>query len=559
MGEELQRFLGDVCHELFQFRVSFNLTRPDEQFGDYATNMALLVAQKVSQNPRDVGAQVVEYIKHHTPNNIIDISLAGPGFINFTVSDEALINAASLATTVKPQPLKGQSVVIDFASANPFKILHAGHLYTSIVGDIIANLYEIAGATVHRINFGGDVGLHVGKSMYAICKKLNGENPDGLNAVLPRDRSNWLAECYVEGSKAYDEDPKARQEIIGINKRVYELHATNDHTSPFAVIYWTCRKWSYQDFDVFYEQLGTKFEKYYPESSVSDLGEKTVREQLKKGVFKESDGAIIFEGEQYGLHTRVFITANGLPTYEAKDVGLIMTKWHDYKFDKSIVITGNEQEQYMAVVLKAIEQFAPDLSAASVHITHGIVKLVGGIKMSSRLGNILKANDVIQSARDANKLLTGADNESTVLAAVKYAFLKLRIGGDIMYDPKESVSLLGNSGPYLQYAHARASSILHKSTLKGQATQHTLEKNERSIIRKIGEYPEIIAKAIDELAPHIVCTYLYELAQVFNSFYEHNRVIDDPREDLRLEIVRNYSAVLRDGLTLLSIDAPLSM
>jgi arginyl-tRNA synthetase len=186
-----------------------------------------------------------------------------------------------------------------------------------------------------------------------------------------------------------------------------------------------------------------------------------------------------------------------------------------------------------------------------------MVKLQGGVKMSSRKGNILRATDVLAAAYDANKAVTGQDSEETALAAVKYAFLKSRMGGDIIYDPKESVALEGNSGPYLQYAHARARSILQKSSIEHQAASvESLEADERSLVRKIGEYTEVVDKAVVELMPHHVCTYLYELAQVFNRFYEHNRVIDDPRQAIRLLLVQKYADTLKNGLNLLNISAP---
>jgi arginyl-tRNA synthetase len=272
-------------------------------------------------------------------------------------------------------------------------------------------------------------------------------------------------------------------------------------------------------------------------------------------VYEESDGAIVFNGEKYGLHTRVFINSHGLPTYEAKDVGLIMQKWQDYHFDQSLVITGNDIVEYMKVVLKSIEQFEPELAKRSRHLPHGNVKLAGGVKMSSRKGNVLLALDVLEAARAANRELIGQDNEQTVLGAVKYAFLKQRIGGDIVYDPKESVSLEGNSGPYLQYAHARARSILKKSDAE-HAVPENLEPGERSLVRKISEYAEVVDAAVSELMPHHICTYLYELAQVFNRFYEHNRVIGSEREPARLRLVKQYADTLQHGLELLGIQAP---
>lgn len=370
-----------------------------------------------------------------------------------------------------------------------------------------------------------------------------------------------MAECYVEGTNAYEDNETAKAEIVALNKRVYQLHEQSDHDSPLAQIYWTTRAWSYDYFDAFYARIGSKFEKYYPESQTAPIGLEAVKQHISK-VFEESDGAIVFKGDDYGLHTRVFINSEGLPTYEAKDVGLIMLKKQDYNFDRSVVITGNEQAQYMAVVLKAVEQFAPDLAQATTHLTHGIVKLAGGVKMSSRKGNILRAVDVLDAAAEANKETTGQDNEEAVLAAVKYAFLKQRLGADIIYDPQESVSILGNSGPYLQYAHARARSILHKSKAKSEKPialdfqLSALGSSERSLVRKLSEFNEVVELATAELLPSHIATYLYELAQAFNRFYEKNRVIDDPRQAVRLELVNGYAETLKFGLQLLGIPAP---
>jgi arginyl-tRNA synthetase len=224
----------------------------------------------------------------------------------------------------------------------------------------------------------------------------------------------------------------------------------------------------------------------------------------------------------------------------------------------------------MAVVLKAIGQFMPEVAQATTHLTHGLIKLAGGVKMSSRKGNFLRAVDVLDAAAEANKALNNTDDPNVVLGATKYAFLRQRIGPDIIYEPEESVSLQGNSGPYLQYAHARARSILKKvsdeaeagkSPMAGdleadEAAARHLQEGERSLARKLSEYPEVIDLAIAELMPHHICTYLYELAQVFNRFYEHNRVIGDDREAIRLLLVIAYAETLKHGLGLLNIPAP---
>jgi arginyl-tRNA synthetase len=392
--------------------------------------------------------------------------------------------------------------------------------------------------------------------MWAIVRSFGGEYPEKLQEIAENERPAWLGARYVEGNNAYEDDEAAKAEIVSVNKRVYQLHAEGDHDSPFAQIYWTCRQWSYDYFALLYHQLEVApFERYIPESEVTQLGITTVREQLEKGVFKKSDGAVVFTGEDYGLHTRVFINSEGIPTYEAKDVGLSLTKWRDYHFDESVIITANEQAQYMQVVIKAIEQFEPEAAERTKHLTHGVVKLQGGVKMSSRKGNVVTALEILDAAHEAGKESGLNPSEETILAAVKYAFAKNRIGGDIVYDPKESIALEGNSGPYLQYAHARARSILAKAE-KERAELADLQGDERGLLRKITEYNEVVELATAELMPHHVCTYLYELAQKFNQFYEHNRVIGDDREAVRLQLVAHYADTLKNGLSLLGIMAP---
>lgn len=556
--EKIETAIEAVIKKLFDYDAEVLLTRPEEQFGDYATNVALQLAKPLGKNPREIGESLAAELRATRNAQLQDITVAGPGFLNIRLSDAALVEMAQAAPAFHPNIYENQVVVAEYSDPNPFKVLHAGHLYTSVVGDALANLFEMAGGDVHRVNFGGDVGLHVGKTMWAIIEELGGEFPEKLDDIDATKRSEWMAAQYVRGTNAYEEDETAKTRIIELNKRVYQIQAENDHDSPLAHIYWTCRAWSYEYFDAFYARIGTSFEKYYPESEVAGLGLETVRAQLKNGVYEESNGAVVFNGEKYGLHTRVFINSQGLPTYEAKDVGLIMKKWQDYHFDHSVVITGNDIVEYMKVVLKSIEQFEPELPRHTTHLTHGQVKLAGGVKMSSRKGNILRATDVLDEAANANRTLTGQDNEQTVLAAVKYAFLKQRMGEDIIYDPNESVSLEGNSGPYLQYAHARARSIVRKSTQQS-AQLADLTPEERSLARKISEYPEVLERATLGMVPHHICTYLYELAQTFNRFYEHNRVVGDTREATRLRLVTLYADTLKAGLKVLGITAPEQM
>lgn len=554
MKHELEQVIAGAVRELYGVDVAVELSRPDEQFGDFATNVALQLSKKVGANPRQIGEALAAALPGRSPY-ILEVTVAGPGFVNIRLTDAALVRALA---DVPTQSMAGRKVLVEYSDPNPFKPLHAGHLYTTLVGDTIARLIEHAGAETIRINFGGDVGMHVAKSMWSIIRALGGENVEQLDAIAETDRPKWLGERYVEGNNAYEDDQAAKAEITELNKRVYALQAQNDHDSGFARIYWTCRKWSYDYFATLYDQLQVvPFARYIPESEVTPLGIQTVREQLARGVYEESDGAVVFRGDEQGLHTRVFINSEGLPTYEAKDVGLSMTKWRDYGFDESIIITANEQAQYMQVVIASIREFEPEAANRTTHLTHGVVKLQGGVKMSSRKGNIVSALDILEAARAAGQASGNNPSEDTTLAAVKYAFARNRIGGDIVYDPTESIALEGNSGPYLQYAHARAQSILGKATATLASLEDSdLQPDERTLVRKLTEYSEAVDKATAELMPHHICTFLYELAQEFNRFYEKNRVIGDEREAVRLQLVTDYADTLKRGLSLLGITAP---
>ena len=552
MREKIIKSFKETTEQLFSVSdIEVELTRPEEKFGDYATNLALKLSKELDMPPREIADKIQQYLSEYKPKFLDEITVAGPGFINIKITETELLKQSE---KVSVKTYKDLSVVAEYSDPNPFKVLHVGHLYTTIVGDSIANILSYSGAKVHRVNFGGDVGLHVAKNIWAMLADLGAEDSKLLNKIDKDKRSEWLSACYVKGNNAYEENDKAQEEIKTLNKRIYKISYDKDNESELGKIYWKTREWSYQAFDEFYSRIGAKFDKYIPESEVAELGTKIVLENVPK-VYEKSNGAIVFKGENHNLFTNVFINSEGLPTYGAKDVGLIFKKWQDYRFDKSIIITSSEQEMYMKVVQKSIEQFRPELSNSSIHFTHGFVRLAGGTKMSSRLGNILGANEVLDITKKFNK--HDDPKEQIMLAAVKYSFLKHRVGSDIIFDPKESVSLEGNSGPYLQYAHARAQSILGKADLgKLRIINLVLEDGERSLLRKLAELKEVIELCGDELKPHYLCTYLYELTQVFNRFYEKNRVIGDERERIRLKLVDIYANHLKTGLGLLGIVAP---
>lgn len=548
---------------------SYRLEFSDPTFGDIATNVAMVLAKQVNKNPRDIAQQLTEKLVSDETGIIKEVSVAGPGFINIIVSDEFLSQAVETQLNKLPQLYENKTVVAEYSDPNTFKALHAGHLYTTIVGNSVANLIEKAGGLVHRVNFGGDVGLHVAKAMWGVITHFSAdfdasvalEGVEKLAGNTELDRAKFLAECYVAGSAAYENDEN-KQTITDLNRRVYELHNRKDKESDFAQLYWLCRQWSYDYFDYFYEELGvTPFERYYPESSTFDLGIETINKNIGS-VYERSDGAVVFRGERYKLHTRVFINSDGLPTYEAKDVGLIMHKWNDYKFDISLIITSSEQKDYMRVVLKSIEQFAPELAQKTRHLTHGHVKLKGGVKMSSRKGNVLLADDVLAAAVHEVEKDVSENRSNYAYDAVKYSFLNQSIGGDIVYDPSLSVALTGDSGPYIQYAHARAFGVLEKAGISTPLhfdPGFNFEEAERQVLIQLAQYSSVFGVAAKELTPHKICGFLHDTAQVFNRYYDANKVIGSGREAERLFIVQRFKDVVEHGLNILGIHAPNKM
>lgn len=532
MKHELEKALSGCVKDLFDTELTVELTRPDEQHGDYATNAALQLAKQVGKPPREIAEALAAAVREKLAGQASDVSVAGPGFLNLKLTDQALVESMDARPSATYQ---GQEVLVEFGDPNPFKAMHIGHLYSYIVGDAIASLLEAAGATVRRLSYHGDVGLHVAKAIWAM-KKDGYEGEDDIGVF------------YAKGAQAYEQDDQAKQEIDSINAQVYS------GDPAIRKLYDEGKQHSFAGFDAILSELGIKNDKRYLESQSAPAGLKMV-EQNTGAVFTKSDGAVVYEGEKAGLHTRVFVTGKGLPTYEAKDLGLTELKDEDYPEAKlSIIITAHEQAEYFKVMLAALKEIDQALAAKTKHLSHGFVSLSSG-KMSSRTGDIYSAASLLRDVEKAAGKVSPNSSREIQLGAVKYAFNKHRLGGDVVYDTDESVSLEGNSGPYLQYAHARARSILKKADKKAGGIEG-LEPGERTLARKISEYPEVVDKAVAELMPHHICGYLYELAQVFNRFYENNRVIDDPREATRLALVDRYADTLRAGLGLLGIASP---
>ena len=538
MVDEVGQAINQAAQKIYNQGVEVQLSRPDPRFGDLATNVAMVLAKKLGQTPAEVAKKLCQEL---AANQLFkSAEPAGPGFINLKLNDQFVIKAALYAADL-PKIYAGQEILVEFGDPNPFKEMHIGHAYSYIVGDSISTLLEVAGATVHRLSYHGDVGLHVAKAIWGMKK-------EGLDLGKVGDGVKLnIGHYYALGAKAYETDAAAKSDIENLNQHIYI------GGGDIKQLYEQGRQKSLANFELTLDDLGISRPKQYFESQAARIGAELVEQNTPK-VFEESDGAVVFKGEKAGLHTRVFITSAGLPTYEAKDLGLAVMKDKDYPAaNESIIITAHEQAEYFKVMLAALAEINQPLAAKTKHLYHGFVSLSSG-KMSSRTGEVYSAVGLIVDVDEAVKKSFGKDNDSVRNAAIKYGFLKHRLGTDIVYDVAQSVSLEGNSGPYLQYAHARAASVLAK--VKNPGKVNDLEASERALALKISEYPEVVAKSVAELMPHHIGGYLYELCQAFNRFYEQSRVIGDAREDARLALVKAYKDVLASGLSILNIEAP---
>lgn len=524
------------------------------EHGDYSSNIALKLSKTLGKAPREFAQGLVnDYEKLNDPN-VEKVEVAGPGFISFWVSEKYLISNLSLILEKKEKfghsdILKNMRVMIEFTDPNPLKEFHIGHLYSNAVGESLSRLCEAQSAEVWRVCYQGDVGLHVAKTIFGI---LN--HKEGIKSVEDKSlsaRSRFLGEAYAMGARSYEDDAEAKREIESLNKKIYEKDPS------IFPLYEMAKGWSLEYFENIYLKLGTRFKRYYFESEAGEMGLKIVKQHVGE-IFAEDKGSVIFPKEKSGLHTRVFINSQGLPTYEAKELGLATTKYKDFPYDISVIVTGNEINEYFKVLLKALSLIEPDLAQKTKHVSHGIVRLPTG-KMSSRTGEIITAEWLLNETEDKIKEEFKNTDPKTLgkiaVAAVKYALLKSNIGGDISFSFDESISLNGNSGPYLQYTFVRTQSILEKAQLTNGKGINKLttefEKEEEELLRTLVRYPEVVLSAFKNYSPHLICNYLFELSQRFNLFYQKHKIMDN---EFRLSLTCAVGQVLKNGLQTLGIE-----
>ena len=580
MEQEIKNLIKDALKNLDIEVSDIKLEHPEDfKNGDYSTNVALAIAKSVGRNPKELAEKIVaEIIRLNVDKNIKKIEIAGNGFINFYLSRkffarsvEEILNKAE--NFGKNDALEGKKIMVEYTDPNPFKPFHIGHLMSNAIGESISRLVEFSGAETKRANYQGDLGLHIAKAVYGLLKNKTLQTKEGNHNFQALN----IGQAYVAGSEAYEIDQKAKKEIDEINKKIY---ARSDE--KINEIYEWGFKVTMESFEDLYKILGTKFDFYFLESEMTDIGRDIVNDNLDKDVgheygkriFEESDGAIVFKAEKYDpkLHTRVFITSQGLPTYETKELGLTIEKFKTYPdMHLSIMITANEQMDYMRVVAKAISLICPQYGEKMKHIIHGMMRLTTG-KMGSRKGNIIAGETLLNDVRDSilekmtDRNFSSVEQEKiasdVAVSAIKYSILKQGTGGDIIFDFEKSISFEGDSGPYLQYSYARANSVLEKAQKENILPDpHAFLPETFEVEKLLYKFPEVVFRAASEYEPHYIANYLIEVARAYNSFYGNTMIVnkEDKTSSYKIALTYAFSFVMKNGLYLLGIEAPKKM
>jgi len=548
MKEVLEKEIKSILSDFGVENPKVNFDMPAHmEMGDYSTNVAMAHAKQLGEKPLDLALRIKESLVEKRLKHISRIDVIAPGFINFFF-DEHYFNK-NVGEILKEgdkfgksKQAKGYKVMIEHTQPNPFKEFHIGHLMNNTVGESVARIVRAHGAMVKTSSYHGDVGMHVAKAVWAI-----------RNGAVTK-------EAYATGNKAFEENKEAKEEIADINKKIYDRS-----DGVINKIYDTGRKESLDYFESIYKKLDNHFDFHFYESESGEVGKKLVLENIGK-VFEESDGAVVFKGENFGpkTHTRVFLNSDRLPTYEAKELGLAQIKKEKFAYDTSITITADEQDSFFKVVEVAIGEVFPELKGKLKHLSHGMLKLPSG-KMSSRTGSVITAETLIDQIRE--KIIQEHETEVATaevitLGAIKYSILRQAIGGDIIFDFDKSISFEGDSGPYLQYSAVRANSLLKKAEgvvdLEAELPSGWQTTNLEKVLER---FPSVVSRAGQEYAPHHIVTYLIDLAGEFNSFYASHKIIDekDPTSSYRLALTKAFVQVMATGLDLLGIKVPSQM
>lgn len=528
-----------------------------------------------------LGEYLVQHVKEITGFNVVK------GFLNLSISDAYwinLFNSDLLNPSFGVFSPNGKKVMVEYSSPNTNKPLHLGHVRNNLLGYSVAELLKASGYDVVKVNLVNDRGIHICKSMLAWQKWGNGETPE--SSLLKGD--HLVGKYYVIFDKEYkkeidalklegqtEEEAKKNAPLI---KEAQRMLQDWEAGVPEVIALWKkMNGWVYDGFEVSYKNLGVDFDKYYYESNTYLLGKGTVEEGLEKGVFfKKPDGSVWIDLTADGLDQKLVLRADGTSVYITQDLGTAQMKYDDFKMDESIYVVGNEQDYHFKVLFLILEKLGKSWAKGLHHLSYGMVDLPSG-KMKSREGTVVDADDLVAEMIETAKAKTEAlgkvndfdEQEKERLyynigmGALKYFLLKVEPKKRLLFDPAESIDFQGNTGPFIQYTHARIKSLLQKANYDfayAGVADAVITATELEMIMLLGKYPSEIQSAAKSHSPALLANYLYEVAKMFNKFYhETPPIIKEENETVkkhRLNLSFVTANILKNGMHILGITVP---
>lgn len=591
--EEILQVIGKAFEALYQHRfeteeLSLQPTRK-EFVGNY-TFVTFPYSKITKAPPHESAAQIGEFIKAHS--EVVSDYNVVKGFLNISVSDTFWLEIMS--QLVKDEqfdhhPANGEKVMIEYSSPNTNKPLHLGHLRNNFLGYSVAKILEANGFDVVRANLVNDRGIHICKSMVAYLHFGQGETPDssglkgdhlvGKYYVIFDSHYKKQMAALVENGMSNEEAKKNAPLLKEAQELLVKWEAGDKEVTD---LWKTMNTWVYKGFDVTYKNMGVAFDQFYYESNTYLLGKDIVEEGLKKNVFfKKDDGSVWANLEEEGLEEKLVLRGDGTSVYITQDLGTADLKYQDHRINRSVYVVGNEQDYHFEVLFAILKKLGRPYAEGLYHLSYGMVDLPSG-KMKSREGTVVDADDLIQEMRDTAAAHTqelgkiegfseeqAKDLYNTLgMGALKYFLLKVDPKKRILFNPQESVEFQGNTGPFIQYSHARISSILRKATQIGMSLStgfeslNHLEDPERELIFLLNSYKEKIKLAGEGYSPSIIAQYLFDLAKEYNRFYAELPIFNE--SDRRVQAFRvvlsaQVAKTIRSGMKLLGIDVPEKM
>lgn len=528
---------------------------PDKNFGDYSFPCFPL-SKKLKKSPNHIAEDLSRKFKA----DFLEKVEAKAGYVNFFIKKDMLIKSAVENALKKDYgELKSKSkVVIEFPSPNTNKPLHLGHVRNILLGMSVSNLLEFAGNKVIKVNMNNDRGIHICKSMLAYKKWGKGKSSD-------KKGDHFVGDFYVR----FENESKKNKEL---EKEAEEMLIDWENGRKDVVDLWKkMNGWAVKGFNETYDKFNLKFDKTYNESEVYREGKEIVYDGLKKGLFEKDDnGAVVVDLTKKGMDKKVLLRADGTSIYITQDLYLAKKKFDDFKMDKSIYVVASEQNYHFKVLFEILKMMKFRYADNCHHLSYGMVYLPEG-KMKSREGKVVDADDIIEEmenlARAEVKKRYNNLNPKEIerrakaigMAALKFYILKYDPAKDIHFDPKESISFEGETGPYLQYSVARINSIFrkHGKDVKKADLSKLTKEEEYLIAKMIHGFPDVAEEAASSYKPHLVARYLLEMSQVLNRYYEKYHVLDkeDSIRNARLMLLKAARQIFVIGFGLLEIEA----